>query len=241
MSERALKPRILHLVDQAHLEVCGFWDQLSAEDRAQVGRPDRWASKDLMAHLVGWNGRMNRRMAGLPDSESPNELEELDRINAALFAANRTRTWEDLLAEDKRAHAELLRAVESMSEEDLTLPGRLAWAGSGPAWMALLGNAHWHPYHHLCMYLVEHAQLERATQIQETMTRDLLALDQGDRHKGTTLYNLACFYALTHRPQKAIENLREALPLAPSLVEWSKQDNDLDSLRELEEFKALCV
>ena len=241
MSERALKPRLLHLLNQAHQDVCDFWDQLPAEDRAQVGRPDRWAPKDLLAHLVGWNGRLNRRIAGLPDGESPNELEELDRINAALFAAHRTRTWEDLLAEDTRAFAQLLRAVDAMSEEDLTLPGRLAWAGTRPAWMALLGNAHWHPYHHLCTYLVDHAQLERATQIQETMTRDLLALDQGGQHKGITRYNLACFYALTHRPQKAIENLREALPLAPSLVEWSKQDNDLDSLREVEEFKGLYV
>jgi len=239
MSERSLKPRILHLLDRAHQEVCDFWDQLPAEDRAQVGQPDRWAPKDLLAHLVGWNGRMKRRMAGLADGESSNELEELDRINAALFAASRTRTWEDMLAEDKRAFADLLRAVDSMSEEDLTVPGRLGWAGTRPAWMALLGNAHWHPYHHLCTYLVDHAQLERATQIQETMTRDLLALDQGKQHKGNTLYNLACFYALTRRPQKAIENLREALPLAPSLVEWSKQDNDLDSLREVEEFKAL--
>ena len=239
MSERTLKPRILQLLKRAHQDVSDIWDGLPAADRAQVGQPDRWAAKDLLAHLAGWNGRMNRRMANMPDGDSPNELEELDRINAVLFAANRTRTWLELRDEDQRAFEELLRAVDSMSEEDLTLPGRLAWAGTRPAWMGLLGNAHWHPYHHLCMYLVEHGHLEQATQIQEAMVRDLLALDQGDQHKGTALYNLACFYALTHRPQQAIENLREALPLAPSLVEWSKQDSDLDSLREVEDFKAL--
>ena len=96
MSERTLKPRILQLLKRAHQDVSDIWDGLPAADRAQVGQPDRWAAKDLLAHLAGWNGRMNRRMANMPDGDSPNELEALDRINAVLFAANRTRTWQEL-------------------------------------------------------------------------------------------------------------------------------------------------
>jgi hypothetical protein len=239
MTENGLKPSVVRLLDRAHQQVSDFLNEFPEEDRARVKRPDRWAPKDLLIHLLGWNVRMNRRMAGLPVDGSPDESEGLNRINAAIFEDNRGRSWEDLFAEDRQAFADLLRTVEAMSEEDLTLPGRLAWAGTRPAWMALLGNGHWHPYHHLCMYLVERGEVERATAIQEGITRDLVALGQGDQHKGTTLYNLACFYALTHRPREAIGLLREALPLAPGLVEWSKQDTDLDSLREDHGFKAL--
>jgi len=31
------------------------------------------------------------------------------------------------------------------------------------------------------------------------------------------------------------------MKLSPNLIEWSKQDGDLDSLRELPEFQALVV
>jgi hypothetical protein len=38
---------------------------------------------------------------------------------------------------------------------------------------------------------------------------------------------------------EAISNLRESYGLNPSLVEWSKQDPDLDPIREMPEFQAL--
>ncbi len=241
MSEDSLKSKTRRLLQKAHDDVLSLWQALPAEVRAQTGRPDRWAVKDLLAHLVGWNVRTNRRMAGLPASESPDASEELDQVNAALFEANRACTWEDLLAADRLAFDEMISRLDALSEEDLTQPGRLAWAGKRPAWIALLGNAHWHPYHHACMYLVQHGELEHATQIQEDLTRDLIALQGEDHHRGASLYNLACFYAQTGRPEKALENLKLALPLAPDLIEWSKEDSDLDSLRDLEGYRSLYL
>lgn len=239
MSEDSLKSRTRRLLEKAHQDASALWPSLPAEERDRMGQPDRWAAKDLLAHLVGWNARMNRRLAGLPASDSPDSSEELDQINAALFEANRARTWEDLLDADQRAFAEMIGHLEALSEEDLAQPGRLAWAGTRPAWVALLGNAHWHPYHHVCMYLVQRGDLARATQMQEALTQDLIAMQGGDHHRGISLYNLACFYAQTARPQNALENLKQALSLAPDLIEWSKEDSDLDSLRELEGYKAL--
>ncbi|MCJ7825220.1 MAG: hypothetical protein MUP44_09995, partial [Anaerolineales bacterium] len=59
--------------------------------------------------------------------------------------------------------------------------------------------------------------------------------------QGSTWYNLACFYALHDKPQKALALLKTAMKRAPNLIEWSMQDVDLDSLRELPEFKAMLV
>jgi tetratricopeptide (TPR) repeat protein len=239
MSENTLKRKTGQLLLKAHEDLLALWNTLPPDERTRIGEPNRWAAKDLLGHLVGWNIRTNRRMAGLPADDSPNAPKELDDINAALFEANRARSWEDLLAADRLAFEETIRRLEAMSEEDLVQPGRLAWAGSRPAWMAILLNAHWHPYHHMSMYFVQRGELDRATEIQEDSTRDLIAMEAGDRHNGTSLYNLACFYALTGRPQAALENLKQALPLAPDLIEWSKEDSDLDSLRDLEDFKSL--
>ncbi len=239
MSEDTLRSKTRRLLQKAHHDLTVLWEALPSDERTQMGQPDRWAAKDLLAHLVGWNKRTNRRMAGLPADESPNAPKELHEINAALFEANRERSWEDLLEEDRLVFDEMVHRFEAISEEDLMQPGRLTWAGSRPAWMAILLNAHWHPYHHLSMYLIQRGQLERATEIQEESTRGLIAMDAGDRHKGTSLYNLACFYALTGRPREALSNLKHALPLAPDLIEWSKEDSDLDSLRDLEGYQSL--
>ena len=44
---------------------------------------------------------------------------------------------------------------------------------------------------------------------------------------GQARYNLACFYALSGQTELALSELREALRLRPSLIEWSQQDPDL--------------
>ena len=52
-------------------------------------------------------------------------------------------------------------------------------------------------------------------------------------------YNLACVYALSGLKDKALPALKEAFALNPGLLEWSKQDSDLNSLRQEPEFLAL--
>jgi len=56
---------------------------------------------------------------------------------------------------------------------------------------------------------------------------------------GAARYNLACFYALSGQNEKAMNELREALQLRPDLLEWSKQDADLATLRHLPAYQAL--
>lgn len=50
---------------------------------------------------------------------------------------------------------------------------------------------------------------------------------------------MACIYALAGKSDRALSLLGESLKLEPSLTDWSKQDADLVSLRELPAYKAL--
>ena len=52
-------------------------------------------------------------------------------------------------------------------------------------------------------------------------------------------YNLACVYALSGLKDQAIQAVKESFPLNPYLVEWSKKDSDLDSIRQEPAFLAL--
>ena len=63
--------------------------------------------------------------------------------------------------------------------------------------------------------------------------RQCQAFDNSPTWHGVVQYNLACQYALLGQPESAIHALRQALQLNPDLLEWSKQDPDLDSIRAL--------
>jgi hypothetical protein len=72
--------------------------------------------------------------------------------------------------------------------------------------------------------------------MQVAVTEALLALSDW---RNVARYNLACFYALTGQKKKAMAELRESLQTNPDLIEWSKRDSDLDSLRDDPAFQAL--
>ena len=86
------------------------------------------------------------------------------------------------------------------------------------------------------MFRVGRGELARANQMQIAATEALLALSDW---RNVARYNLACFYALTGQKDKALVELRESLQINLDLIEWSKHDSDLDSLRDDPAFRAL--
>lgn len=52
-------------------------------------------------------------------------------------------------------------------------------------------------------------------------------------------YNLACSFALTRQPARAIETLRKAIELGYDDAEWMAKDDDLVSLRKNPAFRVL--
>ena len=67
----------------------------------------------------------------------------------------------------------------------------------------------------------------------------VFTLDEADAWRGNQTHNLGCFCALHDRRQRAIELLKEALPMHLTLIEWSEQDGDFDTLRGPPAFQAL--
>jgi tetratricopeptide (TPR) repeat protein len=52
----------------------------------------------------------------------------------------------------------------------------------------------------------------------------------------STLYNLACFEALSGRADEAIEHLTRAAGIEPQAAAWADGDTDLDSVRDRPDF-----
>jgi hypothetical protein len=54
-------------------------------------------------------------------------------------------------------------------------------------------------------------------------------------------YNLACLEAVGGNPERALASLRAAVDRRPEVAEWARKDEDLESLREDPEFRALTA
>jgi hypothetical protein len=227
------------LIEQARAEQRAFWDGLSQAHRFATGTPDHWSAKDVMAHITVGNERLAADLEATASGDEPERIDDFDEANRQVFEANRERTWQDLLAFEETVSTRLAAAVEALTEEALNDPTSFEWTGGRPLWWRVGFTAYFHPLDHLTKLYLEWGESVVAQEIQERVAQDMVKLDDSDTWRGTVTYNLACFHALNRQPGPALEKLRQAFKLNPGLVDWSKGDSDLDSLRELPEFVAL--
>jgi tetratricopeptide (TPR) repeat protein len=239
MEEHSRKSMLLDLVTRAHLMQLGFWDALSDAERSASSSVDQWAPKDIMAHINVWNDRMASSLEAAVRRETPEESGDFEHENQEIFEANKDRPWEELLAFEEKVFTRLAQAIEDLTDEDLNDPKRFEWTREQPLWWRVVSTPYYHGFWHLADILKARGDIKGAQAIHVHIAQVLEPLDDSDVWIGRIRYNLACYYALNDQSGRAIELLEDSFRLNPSLVAWSRQDSDLDPLRDLSEFEAL--
>jgi len=228
-----LKTRLIQLLDLSR----SFQQQLMTDlaERSAAGTWENWSVKDELAHVIAWQLNSLARMAALIHAETVPDFSDYQKINRAIYDTNRDRALAEIVAEGDRAHADFVRLIESLSEEALIEPARFSDQEPRSLAAQIIDNGYEHPVVHYADHYRRRGDLARATQLYEV---SVAAVADQPEWYGTARYNLACFYALSGQVDTAIAELREALQLRPDLLEWSKQDTDLDSLRDDPAFQA---
>jgi len=240
MTDSTKKDKLGKLIADVRTEEQALWDSLRDEERNATGEINRWAPKDHLAHTTFWTERMVAQLQAATGGEPLGSIEDYQKTNDEVFEANKNRNWEDVLAWATDVNRQLHTAFDAVSEKILEDSAGTAGTGGRPLWQYVALSVY-HPMHHVTDMYLERGDFQSAQSVQERVAEGLAALDDSDAWQGRTLYNLACFYALHDKPQRALTLLETAIKLSPNLVEWSKQDNDLDSVRDLPEFQALVV
>jgi tetratricopeptide (TPR) repeat protein len=234
-----VRPKLIELLQQTLDEERRFIGQLAPEELHRVGQVDAWSAKDLIAHLAGWKLRMADRLAAIGRGEATAPTEEVDVENASIWAEHSSETWDEVVQASALGHRRIIEGLQALSLDDVHDAQRFESQQGQPLWRGVAGNGCTHPIMHLAEAYVKRGQAAYAAAMMESLSVELVRLDDSPRWLGVVRYNLACYFSLAGETARAIEALRDALRLHPGLLEWSKEDTDLASLRDESDYMAL--
>jgi hypothetical protein len=235
-----IRENLVEALQQMRDEELRFLDTLSDEERVAVGTVEAWAAKDVFAHVLAWKLRAAQSLAAARGGEPPPAWDgDTDTQNAALFEQYRDRSWDDVLGLMDQAHVEMVDNVQSLSDDDLLDTDRFPWQEGRPLWRTTAGTGCLHPLLHLVELALERGDSRAAVEMFEGNMAALAAVSETDAWQGLLKYDLACVHALSGRKDEAITHLARALELREDLIEWSKEDPDLGSLRDEPAYQAL--
>jgi len=235
-----VKPKLLDALTRAQAQLQTFADGLSDDERVAIGEATHWSAKDNVAHMAFWIGNTSAVFAAVRQGIEPPPSEDIFQpINERVFAEWQARPWADTLAAAQSAYAQLIADVEHASAEDLNDAERFPSRQGQSLSSTVIGSGIAHPAEHYAQYYLEHGAPDRATATQTQAVAAIRDTFGPSEALGDAYYNLGCFYAKNGQPDDAIDLVRQSFPLHQSLIAWSRQDTDLDSLRDLPAFQAL--
>lgn len=231
------KAALIALVERGQADEEAFRAALSDEERTQVGTAERWAPKEVIAHLGFWKRRQAERLRAIARGEAPPDLASWETLNTESWPELARLTWDESVARSDEATRELIAALEAFPATLLT--GDQAREQTDRIINSTLGNSSEHVSIHMSDYYLGHGDVERAMRINHDALDAVVAANLGDSAVGGGHYNFACFCAANGQTTDAVNELRQAFALRPDLIDWARDDHDLDRLRDDPAFQAL--
>ena len=113
-----------------------------------------WSIKDILAHIASWHHRLLMWLDAAvrneePTISGPDNVEEMDALNAQFYQKNKSRPLDEVLADFLTTHQQIMDIVQAMPEDDLMSPHRFAWSQGKPLWHFIAGDTFEHYQEHL--------------------------------------------------------------------------------------------
>lgn len=225
-----IKAKLLELVAEARHVELSFIGEIGEDDRAASGTFQAWSAKDELVHIGAWKGIMCERLRAFQRGETPPAFDDWDAVNEEIFERHQKDTFPEAVKFLDMSYEQMVEQVHSISEEDLLDVQRYPWQRGRSLFRQTIHNGYFHPIGHIAFWYSKRGDPRRGNRLMEDVTSQMLNLDESPAWQGQTIYNLACYYALSGDKQQAIERLSRAFSLSPDIAEWSKEDSDLASI-----------
>lgn len=122
MQPSTQKAAILDRIRATHQPLEALLAQLNPDRMSQPGVNGDWSVKDMLAHITWWEQHLLRRLRTGHDDldgEAEDDQSATDRVNAAVFAANRDRPLADVRADFDASYSEVLAVIGAMADDAL--------------------------------------------------------------------------------------------------------------------------
>lgn len=227
------KADLIDCIQFAYEETRAFAGELSEAERATPGQIDRWAARDVLAHIGETVRQANEALAArLRGEEPPTGLS-----NDETYERYKNYAWEELLDMVHQAFEARLLQVRELDEDKLNAAAE--WLGGRPLWRNIAGLGFMHPLIHLTQNLIERGAYGQALLLNQRAMAMGVRLDTSPDWQGTFIYNTGCYHALMGEKEPALDHLERGLKMAPNLLQYVKDDPDLASLQDDPDFQAL--
>ncbi|HSG15514.1 MAG TPA: ClbS/DfsB family four-helix bundle protein [Anaerolineae bacterium] len=234
-----LADKLIGLLDTAYEYEKAFLASLTEEERESQGTADDWSPKDILAHVAHWDVEAGKELVDPERWVRRDYGDDFNATNARYWEVYKEARWEEIEALVEKAHVDLVAGISGLSDEQLSDTERYEWTRGRPLWRRIASGNFYHPMAHLGELFAKRGQIEEANARQEKAAAIQLELSDSEQWRGTVLYNLGCYYAVSGQKDKAMKNVAEGMALYDYLVEWAPQDGDLATLHDDPEFKAL--
>lgn len=117
------KSELLNWLQEEYHQWEEFLDQIGPTRMEQPGVNGDWSMKDIVAHLTGWQPRVNANLQAAQRGEPeppppwPAHLQTDDEINAWIYESNRRRSLREVLDESRQVFQHLFNVVEGLPED----------------------------------------------------------------------------------------------------------------------------
>jgi tetratricopeptide (TPR) repeat protein len=235
--------RLLAVLARGQADQDTLAGRLSPGERAAPGEPHAWSAKDHVAHNNFWRQDAVLRLQAALDGSEPPDTEQSDEqtllLNDRVFHEQRGTPWEELVMETARLRADTAALIHRFAAEDLTQKARYPWQNGSLEALVFI-NWYDHPAEHWADIYLSRNGLDRALELRQAVVATVRELFPHDpKLYSYMVYKLGGMYARNGRPEQAVSAIRDAVATNRSLIEWARQDTDLESLRTLPAFQAL--
>ena len=162
MQEPRTKTQVLAAIRDEHTQMEELLAGLAESELTAPLLDAGWSVKDSLAHLVAWEklmlGWVESSMRGVqpvvytPEFVAPDDKAQEEagpRLNDHIFQENRERALDDVLADFRRTHEEVVKEIELLSEDDIFGPDRFPWRKGKPLLTTIAGNTYGHYEEHI--------------------------------------------------------------------------------------------
>jgi len=227
----SLKQKLVDLLEHAYRQEQIFVQSLSDEEYSAASTLRQWSAKDTIAHIAAWKERAAQVLTALQSGEPAPGFNGLDHFNARVFEEHQNLTWSDVLDKSAQAYGFLQEQTQATPNGLLIAP-EASDPDNEPVWWFIVGVGCNHSLNHLAQHYIGRGNTSYAIEMQEEAAGPLFQLDDSPDWQGLVHYGLAIHYAAAGKTGEAVDALRKAFRFNPALVERSKKDSGLTSIRE---------